>query len=97
MPALTAKAANAPPSISHAPREADLFAGPWRDRRRIGLIVTNLADLLISICSLPPRKRENVPRVMRFLRPQKKPAPLPERRSHFFYTDRLGTCRLPVA
>ena len=42
MPALTVNAANAPPSINHAPREADLFVGPRRDRRRIRLIVTNL-------------------------------------------------------
>jgi hypothetical protein len=54
MPALTVNAANAPPSISQAPRHPDLFVGPGlfvslgRDRRRIRLIVTNLADLLIE-------------------------------------------------
>jgi hypothetical protein len=48
MPALTVNAANAPPSISQAPREADLFVGPGRERRRIMLIVTNLTDLLIE-------------------------------------------------
>jgi hypothetical protein len=40
MPALTVNAANAPPSISQAPWEADLFLGLRRERRRIRLIVT---------------------------------------------------------
>jgi hypothetical protein len=40
IPALTVNAANAPPSISQAPREADLFVGLRRERRRIRLIVT---------------------------------------------------------
>jgi len=40
MPALTVNAANAPPSISQAPRDAGLFVGPGRERRRIKLIVT---------------------------------------------------------
>jgi hypothetical protein len=54
MAALTVNAANAPPSISQAPRDADLFVGPelfvslGRERRRIRLMVTNLTDLLIE-------------------------------------------------
>ena len=53
MPALTVKAANAPPSINHAPREADLYVGPGRDLDRTAPIVENLGDRLIArFCSL---------------------------------------------
>ena len=53
MPALTVNAANAPPSISQAPREADLFVGPGRDRLRMAPMLTNLGGLLITrFCSL---------------------------------------------
>src|SRR6476619_4168282 len=75
IPALTVNAANAPPSISHAPRKAELFVGPGRDRRRIAPIVANLGGLLIArFCSslsrdrqILQRKRERLRRVMRFL------------------------------